>query len=225
MQDTLLARWDAVLSLDWLGYARWIDQEHTVAGLLATSYTSLSPVSAFAFVVIVLAGDTPAAEDFIVLFVVAAISATVIGTLFPAFGAMAHFASAPGTFHFIRNDAGTWFVSSLRDVRANSQHAFDLSNLPGLTAFPSFHTAMGVIVLYCCRTRIWLCVAALIYVPIMIAAAVIWGGHYFVDIAAGVGLALGLIAILRWSKRHIGLRLRAVATTSTADPVGRQYVQ
>jgi membrane-associated phospholipid phosphatase len=226
MQDALLAHWDAVLAFDWLGYARWIDNEHTLASLLAGFYTNLTTVSSFVFVVIVLAGDTAAAEEFIILFVMAAVLATSIGMLFPAFGAMAHFAPARGTLHFIPNGAGTWFVSPLRDVRTNPGHVFKISNLPGLTAFPSFHTAMGVIVLYCCRTRIWMCVVALVYVPAMIAAAVVWGGHYFVDIVAGAGLALGLIAILRWSKQSvIESRLCEVATTSVDDADGRRYVR
>ncbi|HEX3756675.1 MAG TPA: hypothetical protein VHV26_16515 [Rhizomicrobium sp.] len=53
MQDALLARWDAALGLDWLGYARWIDGTHLFARALAQCYSSLTMVSCLAFLAIV----------------------------------------------------------------------------------------------------------------------------------------------------------------------------
>jgi membrane-associated phospholipid phosphatase len=53
----------------------------------------------------------------------------------------------------------------------------------------------------CCRTQAWLLAAAALYVPMMIAAALVFGGHYFVDILAGVAVTMVLIAALRRSKR------------------------
>jgi len=205
MQDELLAHWDAVLGLDWLGYARWLDGAHFTAGLLAHCYNSLTTVSCVVFLAIVLAGDLVTAGEFLVLFFAAAVLMSVTGLFFPAAGAMAHYVHT-GVLRYIRPDAGTWFVAPLRDVRNNPGHVFDISVLPGLTAFPSFHTAMGVIILYCCRTRIYLLAIAGAYVPMMIAAALVFGGHYFVDIIAGAVATFGLIGVLRLLKRSRSAR-------------------
>lgn len=215
MQDALLAQGDAILGFDWLGYAHWLDRTPVFADVLSNCYNSLTVVSCFAFLAIVLAGDLDSAGDFIGLFFVAAVLISSLGMFFPADGAMVYFAASSDTLKHISNSAGTWFVAPLHEVRTNPHHVFMISSLPGLTAFPSFHTAMGIIVLYCCRTRMWLFIVALVYVPLMIAAAVVFGGHYFVDIIAGVAITVGLITVLR---RWNGAESRAASPAPELAP-------
>jgi hypothetical protein len=224
LQDNLLASWVAVLGFHWIGYVRWLDENETLLGGLAACYSNLSVVSCLAFLAIVSAGDLIAAGDFLVLFVAGAVITSAVGAFFPASGATIYYAPESGMLLHIPTDVGTWFVAPLNDVRNNSAHIFDISNLPGLTAFPSFHTEMGLIVLYCCRTRACLFVAAAVYVPMMVAAAAVFGGHYFVDLIAGATMTLGLIMGLRLTRRRLNflqhIRTATAAPSFSAEGAG-----
>jgi len=61
--------------------------------------------------------------------------------------------------------------------------------LPGLTTFPSFHTAAGIVLLYAFRQTLmfW---PILLYVISMIASTPIYGEHYFSDLIFGTAIAV-----------------------------------
>jgi membrane-associated phospholipid phosphatase len=163
-------------------------------------YTNLTAVSCLVFLILVGAGDLEAAGDFLILFFAAAVTISAIGAFFPAAGATIHYAPGRNILKYIPLTVGTWFVAPLHAVRGDATHSFDLARMPGLTAFPSFHTAMGIIVLYCSRNRVYLLGATALFVPLMIGAAIVFGGHYFVDVIAGIATAAVLIALLRLKK-------------------------
>lgn len=201
MQDHLLAGWDEALGLNWLSYTQAMDGQHLLVRMLATCYTSLTTVSCIFFVALVFAGDIEEAENFLILFFVAAIVISSLGAFFPANGATAFYAPTKEQLTFIPTDVGKWFVVPLHEVRTEQRHIFDMNGLPGLTAFPSFHSAMGVIILYCSRTRSYLFGPAVVFVSLMTASAVIFGGHYFVDIFAGIVTMVVLLSVLRFARR------------------------
>jgi membrane-associated phospholipid phosphatase len=72
-----------------------------------------------------------------------------------------------------------------------------LSDLPGLTTFPSFHTAMGLIVIWCARGSRLLFAPMLALNALMIASTPVFGSHYFIDILAGAALAAAAVLLLR----------------------------
>ena len=47
---------------------------------------------------------------------------------------------------------GAYHLEHLERLRSDPMPVLSLSDLPGLVTFPSFHTAMGVIAIYCCRS-------------------------------------------------------------------------
>jgi len=68
----------------------------------------------------------------------------------------------------------------LRAVRDDPAYVLDLAHMPGLVTFPSFHTAMGVIAIYCARGTRWLFWPMLVINLLMIAATPVLGSHYSV---------------------------------------------
>jgi membrane-associated phospholipid phosphatase len=102
---------------------------------------------------------------------------------------MAHYAPDPSRFARVTPVVGTYYLAALRQLRAPGPHALSLRFLPGLVTFPSFHAAMGVIGVYCCRGKTPVFLASLALNAFMIASTPLFGSHYLVDLAAGAALA------------------------------------
>jgi hypothetical protein len=70
----------------------------------------------------------------------------------------------------ITSALGTYHLEALQQLRTNDAHVLSLSNLPGLVTFPSFHSAMEVIGIYCCRAKLPFFVLAVVVSGTMIAS-------------------------------------------------------
>jgi membrane-associated phospholipid phosphatase len=197
LADTRLAAWDSALGLDWLGYALWLDRSPWLLQPMSFAYTGLTLYSCAAFALILLLIGVERAREFVLLFLVTAIAASTIGMFFPAVAAMAHHAPDPDLFRSFTPALGTWHLGPLEQLRSGGSHVLDIADLPGLTTFPSFHTAMGVVVIWCARGSWWLFPPMLALNGLMIASTPLFGSHYFVDLIAGGVLAAAAILILR----------------------------
>jgi hypothetical protein len=84
------------------------------------------------------------------------------------------------------------YVDQLRDLpilRDGTLRSLDLSRIGGIVTFPSFHAATGILAIWAFWSIWWLRPPALILNAGMIAAAPLVGGHYFVDVLAGIVVA------------------------------------
>ena len=121
---------------------------------------------------------------------------------FPAAGAWKH--------HVL---AGPFDLSSLSHfelLRDGRMRDIPLRDMQGLIAIPSLHTVMAVLLVYAMRgTGILLPVFIVVNVAMLVSTPVD-GGHYLVDVIAGVAMALGLIAL----ERRQSTRPHAVASTT-----------
>jgi membrane-associated phospholipid phosphatase len=88
-------------------------------------------------------------------------------------------------------------------VRAGTLHGLNLSRLVGILTFPSFHAASAALYIWAFSPLRWL---RLLLVPcniLMIAASPVGGGHYFVDVFAGIAVsAAAIVVTLRISYMH-----------------------
>ncbi|WP_141118839.1 phosphatase PAP2 family protein, partial [Pandoraea sp. PE-S2R-1] len=97
-------------------------------------------------------------------------------------------------------DASEW--SQFATLRDGTQRVINLSDNQGLISLPSLHAAHAVVFVYVTRhLRGWNVGLAVVNV-VMTIAAVPFGGHYLVDILAGIALALVVI----WALRRMSLR-------------------
>lgn len=204
LTDSLLANWDADLGLNWRYYVFWVDGHPWLVRAMNFTYVGLTMFSCCAFVILIGIGDTRAAHEFLVLFFSSAVIASVVGAFFPAYTTMFYYSPVQQMLHNISPNYGVSFAPYLDEIRSNPKHVLHLANLPGLTAFPSFHTAMALITVYCSRTRVVLFVPALVFNSLMIASTPVFGGHYFVDLIAGGALAMVLIAFMKLPYAELG---------------------
>ena len=86
----------------------------------------------------------------------------------------------------------TRFITHFAAARDGSMTAVPWGNLEGLVSAPSFHMIGAVVVTWACR-RTWLVWLLLPVNALLIAATVLLGAHYFVDLlASGLLLAASL---------------------------------
>lgn len=194
--DPWLNSADTSLGLSWLGYATWVNAHPLVLSALDLAYTGLTPASIFAYVGITLFARRRTASEFLALFAAMAVTVCLLLVVFPAVGAMVYNADAVAGLANLR-DIGVYHMPYYEYLRGQAAPLLILESLPGLATFPSFHTAMGILIIYCTRERMLLFVPATIYSVVMIAATPIQGGHHLVDVVAGAGMALAAIALLR----------------------------
>ena len=95
----------------------------------------------------------------------------------------------------------------------------DLLGLGGIVTFPSFHAASAVLYFWALWPVRWFRPLVVLANGLMLAATPINGGHYFIDLFAGVAVAvLAIVAarrgrriVARWKVRGAGGALVPVA--------------
>jgi membrane-associated phospholipid phosphatase len=203
--DARLAAWDAALGFDWLAYVRWADQSPGLLAAMDLTYQGLTLYSLITFLVLLWVYGPGRAREFILIFFVTALAATLIGMFFPADCAMAYYRPDPAQFRYVTPAFGAYHLEAMHALRAGLPQVMSLQELPGLVTFPSFHTAMGIVGIYCCRGRLPVLAVSLAVNGTMIAATPVFGGHYIVDLMGGTLLALLAASLVTGSERRLAL--------------------
>ena len=205
-QDARLAAWDKSLGFNWLAYFSFIARHAYLRGLLMTAYRLLALVSVAVFITLIIVGRIRQAEFYLAAFFSGALACMTIGFFMPAQGAVAFLIHDPGLLRYFIHTPGVYFVQQLTLIKTPGPVALDLTNLKGLTTFPSFHVAAGIIMSWGCR-RTWFFWPVVTYAAIMMFSTPVFGGHYFVDIAAGAmvgaSVCLGIGRVKRYRVPHL----------------------
>ena len=98
----------------------------------------------------------------------------------------------------------------LGPVRDGILRELDLLNLAGIVTFPSFHACSAVLYAWALWPVWWMRPIALLANGAMLASTPVDGGHYFIDLFAGIAVAVVAIAAARAVTRRIGERAIAV---------------
>jgi hypothetical protein len=197
MQDVALNALDRALGLDWVAYFNFIYGHYALLYAAAIAYGMIGwPV----FGVPIALGWTRRyrrLQEFTLAFGIALAITTVISALLPAMG----------TYHLfgVRTDpqiftpgAYVEFLEIFPRVRNGSLRALEFSQLAGIVTFPSFHAAAAALYLWALWPVRWIGpIAAAINVA-MILATPIGGGHYFIDIFAGIAIAAASVMAAKW---------------------------
>jgi len=93
----------------------------------------------------------------------------------------------------------TRFIAHFEGFRSGAMTVIRWDELEGLISMPSFHVAGGLMVTWVLRGHRIPFSVALVLNLLMIAATVMCGAHYFVDLLATIGLfALSVFCYRRW---------------------------
>ncbi|MES5486045.1 phosphatase PAP2 family protein [Bradyrhizobium sp. INPA03-11B] len=204
LADRQFAAIDAALHLNWLTYFDWVETHPAVKRVLALAYNSCMAQVAVLLILLSATGRFERMREFVWLFVMSLVVIIPIAWIMPAANAWVYFDVVA------RVDADDASVLADFDaLRAGQMSQIALADVKGLISFPSFHTALAVILIYASRGVKLLFPAFLVLNLLMIAATPNMGGHYFIDVVAGAAVVLGLVVLCRFSWRALFARWTA----------------
>jgi membrane-associated phospholipid phosphatase len=199
-----LPRWDRelitadhALGLDWLAMYQWLAHYPAIETMAKVVYLSLGPETLILLIALELLGHHNQARAFILWFIVSAIAAIGIAVLIPAAG--------PAVYYDLPIPAATRYVSQMAGLRDGTLRTIDLfDGAEGLVVFPSFHAALAVLCIYAARPLRLLKYPLLVLNLLVILASPAIGHHYFIDIFAGIILAVLTISLSRFLLSETG---------------------
>ncbi len=197
LQDDFYTRADGALGFDRVAHVRWVADHPMIITALNLSYFSC--MIQLAVLVIGLATVAPSAlSRFLLLFATTASVVCVLAALAPALGAYVFHPLDPQTLERLpTTDTGRWHLTQFLAARSGELKILDPLKLEGVVTFPSFHAALAVILTHSLRCIPWLGFPALLLNGVMLVSTIAIGGHYLVDVIAGVLIAIIAIAAIR----------------------------
>jgi membrane-associated phospholipid phosphatase len=216
--DSTLQAWDGAIGFDWLAYVRFVDAQAAVATVLRLAYASLIPQVIVIILALGFRGRFDQLRSFVLAAMLSGLAAILLSPLFPAFGYYVHLGIGAGELRHVDPWAGYVHVADLTALRSGHMAALDLATMQGIITFPSYHAALATVTawgFWNSRLKIvgW---GGSSVALLTIVATPVDGGHYLVDVIAGVALALASIAA---AKRLI--YLRPALPSLTASPFRR----
>ena len=193
--DRRLESWDSAIGFDWLAYVRLVDSHGWLVAPVRWAYASLVPQ----IIVLVLAlGFTMRLAELRRMLLAAMLGGTatiLLSAFFPAVGYYVHLGLTPADFDHVRPWAGLVHQADFTALRNGTMTGLRLTEAQGIITFPSYHAGLATVTLW----GFWKSGIAWLRWPgagialATILATPIDGGHYLVDVLAGI--AVGGIAI------------------------------
>ncbi|MGA9214841.1 MAG: phosphatase PAP2 family protein [Methylocella sp.] len=198
--DGALANADRALGLNWLEMYQWLTRHPAIEASARAVYMSLGPQMLILLFALELLGHHNQARALLLWFMVSAIATVGIGVLIPAAG--------PVVYYHLPVAATTGYVSQWADLRNGTLRTINPLNNQGLVVFPSFHASLAVL----CACAAWplriLRYPLLALNLLIILSSPAMGGHYFIDIFAGIILAALTVGLPGYILSGIQRRLK-----------------
>ncbi|WP_017233463.1 phosphatase PAP2 family protein [Pandoraea sp. B-6] len=224
--DVTLVKMDAWLHFDWPAWHAFVRAHRPLSLALALAYASGMLQIAFVVVFLSLTGRLVEVRVFSTAMVLSCLVTIAVSGIVPAAGAFVHFGGDPAK------------LADLTHFDALRQHRLavvDLGQLQGLISIPSYHAVLSVLLIHAARGSRRL---ARVFLPLnllVIVSAISEGGHYLVDILAGIGVAvlailvarrlLGVVPETTMATRHVIARSSGAVPPIAPSEQGVPHVQ
>jgi hypothetical protein len=212
LQDAALQAADKALGLDWRSYLDFVNGQPWLGQLLSFGYRMIFWPILVIPLVLGLCGHLLRLSQFVLAFGLALAVTTIVSAFVPAVAAFSHLGLTPADYANLHPLADSVHLADLKRLRNGSLDLLDIRRIDGIVTFPSFHAASCLLYAWAFWPIRWMRPVALLSNGLMLAATPIDGGHYFVDVFAGLALAAAAI----WSARRIAWRLAARAEWSAS---------
>jgi hypothetical protein len=211
--DQTLYQWDQAFGLDWRAYLDFVNARPWLGVCFTVAYQSLLFQTIIAAVVLGLGGRLVECRVFVAAFILSGLISIMLSGAIPAMAMFVHLNLQPHDYANLDPAAAFVHVSHMNALRDGTMRVISLAGAEGLITFPSYHAALGVIFARAFWEVRWLRWPGLVVNAVMIAATPIDGGHYFVDVLAGIVVAVLSLAAAR------AIRLQAARSTPAFHPV------
>jgi PAP2 superfamily protein len=204
--DDALLSWDGALGFDWRAYVGFVAARPWLHAVLTAAYATLIAQMVVAVAVLGLSGRIVEAKICNAAVVISALVTIVVSPLVPAMPMFLHADVAPHDY--------PKFLVHLMALRDGTMETVSLADVDGIISFPSYHTALALILTASVWKLRWLRWPFVVLNALLIAATPIHGGHYFVDLIAGAAVAVLAMAASHPLARASGRPLRSLLKLS-----------
>lgn len=195
--DARLYAWDQALGLDWEAYIRMVNDHPLVGTALRVSYQNLIPQTVLVIVGLGFANRLVDLRTVTVAAILAGMVTICMSGFTPALDNFVYLGLNPADFSNLAPSAALVHVDHVEGLRAGTLRHVDLDQMEGIITFPSYHAALAVVYLWGFSKIPILRWPGVAMALLTILATPIDGGHYFVDVLAGILIALASIACAR----------------------------
>ena len=203
--DARLAAWDRALGFNWLAYVHWVDRSPSLTGLLHVAYGSMIPQIIVLLLALGFAVRLAELRTVMLAAIVCGTLCVLVSAFFPAVSNPAFLGISGKDFHHVDPWGGYVHLADLRALRDGTFAEIRLTEMKGIITFPSFHAGLSLVTLwgFWASRLAWLRWPGLTLAALTIAATPVDGGHYLVDVLAGMAIAAVSIAAavraVRWA--------------------------
>ena len=200
--DSYLAELDAALGFEWVFFLRSVNGSPLLSETLQFAYHALGPQVPLLFLLLGMTLLEQRMLEFVALLAVSSLLTGIGMVAYPAAGAYAYFQPSSDVFSNFSADFGMWHFAELQVLRSGEPFQFLLNKTQGLVTFPSYHTALGILVVYAVRDFKVLTIFVGALNAVMIVGTLPEGGHHLVDVLAGAAVGLASILTVRYAVRN-----------------------
>ncbi|TPI15510.1 phosphatase PAP2 family protein [Mesorhizobium sp. B4-1-1] len=203
LMDGAMAAMDRSIGFNWPAVVEAANSPPLLASVLVASYASV--LYQVPLVLIFHASMRGRARffEFAAILVVALFMTTTMSMLVPTAGAYSYYQPQASSYSHFTAIGGFAHLETLHQLRTLAPFEFTMRKVIGLVSFPSFHTSLGILIVFALRRTFLFWPAVLVNVA-MIAATVPEGGHHFMDVIGGAIIAVISISFIRWVGGEMG---------------------
>jgi membrane-associated phospholipid phosphatase len=197
LQDELFMAMDRALGLDWQPMMQWVSARQWRIDLASFGYASLTYQSFAVAPLLVLFMRFHAIQILTFSSLISVIVTVAVFAALPAVSTFAHLGIVDQMREILHVTGGFSHLPDLAQARAGGPLVL-YQQPQGMVAFPSFHACAAVLLMrayWQVPMFRWPAVALNL---LMIAATPFIGSHYFVDVIAGIIVAIGAIRLACW---------------------------
>ena len=197
LNDRELAQWDAAIGFDWKAFLAWVNARPYIGKTLILAYHSSVVQFVLLIVLLSITMKISRLQELCDLYVMTSLVAVIVSGLFPAAGAYVYHRPEPTLFNNLNPAAGLWHIEHFEGLRNGSFRFIQLGQIQGLVTFPSFHTCFAITLAWCYRDFRRLFPIAILINGAVLVSTLSEGGHYLVDVLAGIAIAIACILLRR----------------------------
>lgn len=199
--DPSLEAADKLFGFEWPAIRGVADRSSAAVWALGVGYHSLIPQMILVIVALSAMNKRETLKTTVCAAVLAGFVTVLISGLVPAQGNLFD----AGNYAHLWPSIASLHEDTILGLRSGDLRALDLSSLMGIVTFPSYHAALAAIFIFSFRAMPRFYLAGAAWAGLTIIATPIVGGHYAIDVVAGIVLAPLSIAAAkalgRWSPR------------------------
>jgi membrane-associated phospholipid phosphatase len=197
--DGQLAAADRALGVRWSTVLAALDRWPVAVLVLGVAYHSLSIQMIVVILLLAHAGRFQTLRMTVAAAVLAGFVTILVSRAMPAAGNLFD----PGRYRHLWPSIAWLERDLIAGLRDGTGRTLDLTQLMGIVSFPSYHATLAALFVWCAgdlpRQRVGLSAWAVL----TIVATPVFGGHYLVEVLAGLALAPTAIALVRAAQARL----------------------